>query len=70
MLVEEFLELVKSGNKDSVFVIDSLTNVVKRSSPMTYNDLINQLMLDFSLSNDQARGVVAIVLGWYEEGVI
>lgn len=66
MLVEEFLELVKSGNKDSVFVIDSLTNVVKRSSPMTYNDLINQLMLDFSLSNDQARNIVARVLEWYE----
>ena len=28
MLVEEFLEIVKSGNKGSLFVIDSLTNVV------------------------------------------
>lgn len=37
---------------------------------MTYNNLINQLMLDFNLSNDQARRVVATVLEWYEEGVI
>lgn len=37
---------------------------------MKYNDLINSLMLNFNLSNDQARGVVAIVLGWYEDDTI
>jgi len=37
---------------------------------MNYNDLINRLMLNFNLSNDQARGVVAIVLGWYEDGTV
>lgn len=27
-------------------------------------------MLDFNLSNDQARRVVAIVLEWHEESII
>lgn len=34
---------------------------------MNYSDLINQLMLDFNLSNTQARSIVARVLEWYED---